>query len=109
MSTRKTLYHAYCLGASGKRVLNGSWEIGKESLSSWINTSTLTRPFLSQYQWFYDPEWERAKKLADETRILHHGRHQPKKTKKKVGGIGTTTREYSTSTKVPPEEVCKEQ
>lgn len=106
MSTRKSLYQLYCLGSSVRRVLSGSQDIGKESLSSWTNTSTLTRPILSKYQWFYDPEWEKAKKLAEETRTLQHGNPHPKKPRKKAGPTVKGTREYSTSTKVPSEEVC---
>lgn len=87
--------------------MSGSWDIGKESLGSWINTSTLTRPILNEYQWFYDPKWEEAKKLAEETRNLHSGKPHLKKPRKKVGPTTKGTREYSTSTKVPPEEeVC---
>ncbi|KAH9198379.1 ABC1 family-domain-containing protein [Zygosaccharomyces rouxii] len=104
MSTRRTLYHIYCLGSSARSVLSGSWDIGKESLGSWINTSTLTRPILNEYQWFYDPKWEEAKKLAEDTRNLHSGKPHLKKSRKKVGPTTKGTREYSTSTKVPPEE-----
>lgn len=82
-------------------MLGGSWDVGKESLTTWINTSTLTRPILSQYQWFYDPAWENAKKLAEETRVARYGQRNKRNQSKKAG-----IRQYSTSTKAPANEVC---
>ncbi|AQZ12840.1 COQ8 (YGL119W) and YBR230W-A [Zygosaccharomyces parabailii] len=106
MSSRRSLYYVYCLGSSARQVLGGSWDVGKESLITWINTSTLTRPILSQYQWFYDPEWENARKLAEETRVARHGQRNKRNQPKKAG-----IRQYSTSTKAPANErhLLKEQ
>lgn len=97
MSSRQTLYQAFCLASSAKEVLKGSASIAKESLSQWVNTSHLTRPILMQYQCYYDPEWEKAKKLSQEVKL----KSQSKKHKRKPG-----IRHYSTSSKLSVEKVC---
>lgn len=66
MSTRQGLYYAWCLASSTRQVIKGSYSIASESFCEWANTSTLTRPLLTQFQWYYDPEWEKAKKLSEE-------------------------------------------
>lgn len=100
MSNRQALYYAFCLGSSAKEVLKGSCSVAKESLGQWVNTSTLTRPILMQYQWYYDPEWERAKNLSQEIKSKNH---TPSRKQKKKTGV----RHYSSSSKgKPEEEVC---
>lgn len=99
MSTRHTLYHAFCLASSGKEVLKGSASVAKESLVQWVNTSCLTRPILMQYKFYYDPEWENARKLSQE--VKSKGHPQTKRHKRKPGA-----RHYSTSSRPSTEKVC---
>lgn len=101
MSSRRTLYHAFCLASSTKEVVKGSASIAKESLSQWVNTSRLTRPILMQYKWYHDPEWENAKKLSQEVKLRSHS--HVRKHKKKAG-----VRHYSSYSKKEPraEKVC---
>ncbi|CEP64821.1 protein kinase COQ8 LALA0_S13e03796g [Lachancea lanzarotensis] len=92
MSTRQSLYYTYCLLTSARDVVKGSASIGCASLTSWAESSTLTRPILSRSRLFYDPEWEKARALSEQRRS------QPKTKSKasKKGGI----RHYSTFTSV---------
>lgn len=100
MSSRHTLYHAYCLASSAGEVLKGSASIAKESLTQWVNTSRITRPVLMQYQCYYDPQWEDAKKLSQEVKAKTHS--PPKKSKRKTG-----VRHFSSSSRNKNDEVCK--
>ncbi|SCU83957.1 LAME_0C07514g1_1 [Lachancea meyersii CBS 8951] len=88
MSSRQSLYHAYCLLSSAKEVIKGSASIGCGSLTSWVESSTLTRPISSKFQWFYDPEWEKARALSESVR----SHPKPKGKSSKKGGV----RHYST-------------
>ncbi|CDO92041.1 unnamed protein product [Kluyveromyces dobzhanskii CBS 2104] len=63
--SRKGLYRAICLSESIFTVLQDSTSIGRQSFDIWLKTSTLTRPVLSKFQWFYDENWEHAKKLSE--------------------------------------------
>ncbi|QLQ82093.1 hypothetical protein HG537_0G03480 [Torulaspora globosa] len=98
MSSRRGLYHAFCLVSSATQVLKGSVSIGRESLSQWVNTSRITRPILMQYQCYYDPEWEEAKRLSEQVKAK--ARQPSRKSKKNVG-----TRHYSTSRRSNDEQV----
>lgn len=94
MASRRSLYHAVCLASSAKEVIKGSLSTGCESFNLWVETSTLTRPILSQYQWFYDPEWEKSKKLSDDLRA----KAKPKSPKGKQSHK-KSVRHYSTTVK----------
>lgn len=99
MSSRRSLYHAFCLVSSARQVLKGSASIAKESLAQWVNTSRLTRPVLMQYRWYYDQEWENAKMLSEQVKAKAR---QPSRKSKKSG-----TRHYSTSSRRSNDQVCK--
>lgn len=71
--SRKGLYHAVCLSESICGTLKGSASIGKESFENWVRSSTLTRPVLSRFQWFYDEKWEEAKRLSNASRRKNEG------------------------------------
>ncbi|SCU81306.1 LAFA_0C03972g1_1 [Lachancea sp. 'fantastica'] len=88
MSNRQSLYHAYCLLTSAKDVVKGSASIGCASLTSWAESSTLTRPILTKSRLFYDPEWEKARLLSDS--IRSQPKNRSKSSKK------TNVRHYST-------------
>lgn len=96
--SRKGLYEALCVSNALCDVVKGSLSIVKESSSIWIRTSTLTRPILSQFQWFYDKDWEKAKKLSRDiktSRLNNNQKPSPSDTrhKKQVKSV----RHYSTS------------
>ncbi|SCU99554.1 LANO_0F02256g1_1 [Lachancea nothofagi CBS 11611] len=101
MASRQSLYHAFCLASSVKEVVKGSVSIGSESLRSWAETSTLTRPILERYQWFYDPEWEKARALSDSVRSSNRtrGKSTKKGARSYSTGVKTSIRHYSTGAK----------
>lgn len=101
MSSRKALYHAFCVASSFKELAKGSLSISKESLRSWFETSSLTRPALSNYQWFYDKEWEKARKLSERVRSDYEKSEHATKhgTRTKASGPKKTVRHYSTRAK----------
>ncbi|KAL6939277.1 hypothetical protein ACO0RG_003111 [Hanseniaspora osmophila] len=122
MASRQGLYDLYCVLSSSKEVLGNTFNLGKQSLQSWSHTSMIARPILSRYQWFYDPKWEEAKKLAQEVKEdgnLKTKGHTTSKKKhaKRDLSTGTTTskRHFSTISmrlnegKKDPESVQKEQ
>lgn len=76
--SRKGLYQAICLSESFCNVVKNSASIGRQSLDIWLKTSTLTRPVLSKFQWFYDKDWEHARKLSESVRKSTKG-HSSKK------------------------------
>lgn len=110
MSTRRSLYHAFCLASSVKEVAKGSWCIGSGSLRSLIETSTLTRPILSKYQWFYDRDWEAARKLSEEVRTkqgVKHGTRSRTPSAAKKGIRHYSTRQGDVEVKASRnKEVC---
>ncbi|KAH3903380.1 related to Probable serine/threonine-protein kinase COQ8, mitochondrial [Saccharomycodes ludwigii] len=65
MATRKCLYDAFCVLSSSKQVLHDSTILTKEAICTWVKTSTITTPLLSQFQWFNDPKWEEATRLSE--------------------------------------------
>ncbi|CCE65899.1 hypothetical protein TPHA_0N01180 [Tetrapisispora phaffii CBS 4417] len=83
--SRQNLYQYYCMLSGARSVIKGSGIVAKESLSTWVNTSTLTRPILNQFQWFHDPKWEQAKTLSNTIRY---------------GGGKINIRQYSTQRSV---------
>ena len=103
MTSRQSLYELYCVLSSSKEVLGNTFNLGKQSFQSWTHTSMIARPILSRYQWFYDPKWEEAKKLAQESKEDGKPKtkgHIPSKKKhvKRDLSIGTTStkRHFST-------------
>ncbi|SCU97017.1 LAMI_0F08592g1_1 [Lachancea mirantina] len=94
MVSRQTLYGALCVASSVKEVIKGSTSVARESAGLWLKTSSLTRPLLSKYQWFYDPEWEKAKSLSERLRnqkFITRSPGRPKNVASKA------TRSFSTS------------
>lgn len=63
--SRRCVSDAIQIALSISDITRASVIIGKESFSLWVSTSMVTRPWLSRFQWFYDPEWEKAKQLSE--------------------------------------------
>ncbi|CCK70909.1 protein kinase COQ8 KNAG_0F02440 [Huiozyma naganishii CBS 8797] len=92
MSTRKNLYYLWCVGSSAKDVVKRAAAITSGGLETWVNTSPVVNSVLSRYQWYSDPQWDKAVELSRKAQVA-----APPKT----GGTPQTkagqVRHYSTT------------
>lgn len=100
MSRQRTGYYLWTLATSTKNVVCQSSRIAADSFKIWMDTTPILKSMLSDYQWYEDPEWEKARQLSDNIRNLHHNTPIQGTIINTIG-----KRHYSTSRNIHREQV----
>ena len=68
MTKYRTAYYLWALTVSSKNVFYKSFSLASDSFKVWFNTSPILKALLSNYQWYEDSEWNKARVLSDKIR-----------------------------------------
>ena len=108
MSTRKTIYNAWCLTSSLLESAKRSGTMAQDSLCQWFKASPLVDSALGDQKWYYDKDWERARALSTKLRDEREG-FNTGASSSSVFSSGQSIRHFSTvsrANKQSRENVC---
>lgn len=110
MSTRKTIYNAWCLTSSLLESAKRSGTMAQDSLCQWFKASPLVDSALGDQKWYYDKDWERARALSTKIRDERQGFSTSGGNASGVFSSGQSIRHLSTVSRVDKhqgrEKVC---
>lgn len=93
MTKYRATYYLWEISVASKNVLYKSSSHARNSFKIWFDSSPILKTLLSDYQWYEDPEWNKARGISDKIRSSLSLSNSKQKKLNRVN----TTRHYSTT------------
>ncbi|SMN22879.1 similar to Saccharomyces cerevisiae YGL119W COQ8 Protein required for ubiquinone (coenzyme Q) biosynthesis and for respiratory growth [Maudiozyma saulgeensis] len=103
MSTRRSLYYAWCLLSSSKSVVEKSVPMAGKAFKQWFDASPLVGSALNNCQMYRDKDWDAAKVLSEQ--IRHSGSIGTRKPFSGKRQYSTTARDKDKTEELKSSEV----
>ncbi|KAK5781178.1 hypothetical protein RI543_001573 [Arxiozyma heterogenica] len=93
MTKYRAAYYLWEISVASKNVLYKSSSHARNSFKIWFDSSPILKSLLSDYQWYEDPEWNKARGISDKIRSSLSLSNSKQKKLNRIN----TTRHYSTT------------